>query len=297
MKLNFVNGRFLVGSIITSAVVVVFCFSLPLVAQTSQTPVPADGSTKVTLDSKATPRAADGKPDLSGLWGTRFEMIVRKDAEGRTTELLYPEPDGSEEKGDDERVAKRKADPNQPSYKPELLAKLHYLDENQNQFDGNLHCMPPGVPRIGPPQQIVQTPGQVVLLYNLGALTNAAGNYYRVVPTDGRPHRTDLEPSYFGDSIGRWDQDTLVVDVVGFNDLTWFGSDGRFHSEAMHVIERFTRYGNNLKYEVTVEDPNVLTKPWTMTPRLLKLDPTITFTDTLPCVDKDSSHIVGNHHH
>jgi hypothetical protein len=224
-------------------------------------------------------------------------MIVRKDSEGRTTELLYPEPDGSEEKGDDERVAKRKADPNQPPYKPELLEKVHYLDENQNQLDGNLHCKPPGVPRIGPPQQIVQIPGLVVLLYNLGALSNAAGNYYRVVPTDGRPHRKDLDPSYFGDSVGHWEGDTLVVDVVGFNDLTWFGPDGRFHSEAMHVIERFTCYGDNLKYEVTVEDPNVLTEPWTMTPRLLKLDPTITFTDTLPCFDKDAPHIVSKHHH
>ena len=291
------NGRFFVGSAVTSAMAVIFYLSIPAAAQTSQANPPTSGAIGVPLDSAATPRAEDGKPNLSGLWGSRFEMIIRKDAEGRTTGLLYPEPDGSEEKGDDERIAKRKADPNQPPYKPELLEKLHYLDENQNRFDGNLHCLPPGVPRIGPPQQIVQTPQHVVFLYNLGALSNAAGNYYRVVPTDGRPHRTDLEPSFFGDSVGHWEGDTLVVDVVGFNNLTWFGPDGRFHSEAMHVTEHFTRYGNNLKYEVTVEDPNVLTRPWNMTPRVLKLDPTITFTDTLPCFDTDVAHMVGNHHH
>jgi hypothetical protein len=179
-----------------------------------------------------------------------------------------------------------------------LLAKVKYLDENTNEFDGVLHCQPAGVPRIGPPQQIVQTPGQVVFLYDLAREVSVqSGNYYRVIPTDGRQHRTDLEPSYLGDSVGRWEGETLVVDVVGFNDLTWFASDGRFHSEAMHVIERFARDGDLLKYEVTVEDPNVLTKPWTMNPRLLKLDPTALLTEDPPCVERDGPHMVSKEHH
>jgi hypothetical protein len=293
--------RSLIGRITLLAVLLpFFYFAIPIAAaQSGQTSAPANNSAGVTMDSEATPHAADGKPDLTGLWAplNRFHMIVRKDAQGRTIKLLYPEPDSSEAEGDAQRVAQRKADPNQPPYKPDLLAKVRYLEDHTNQFDGDLHCMPPGVPRIGAPQQIVQIPGQVVFLYNVGAIGNGTGNYYRVFPTDGRAHRTDLEPSYFGDSVGHWDSDTLVVDVIGFNDLSWIGSDGRFHSEAMHVIERFTRSGDTLKYEVTVEDPNVFTKPWQMNPRVLKLDPTLIMTDTLPCVDRDSSHLVTNEHH
>ena len=138
----------------------------------------------------------------------------------------------------------------------------------------------------------------MVFLYDLAREVSVqSGNYYRVIPTDGRQHRTDLEPSYLGDSVGHWEGDALVVDVVGFNDLTWFESDGRFHSEAMHVIERFTRDGDLLKYEVTVEDPNVLTKPWTMNPRLLKLDPTALLTEDPPCIERDAPHMVTNEHH
>jgi len=225
-------------------------------------------------------------------------LIIRKDADGRPSKVLFPDPDADEVKGDAAARARRAADPNQPPYKPELLEKVKYLDEHTNEFDGLLHCMPSGVPRNGPPQQIVQTSGQVVFLYDPAREVSVqSGNYYRVIPTDGRPHRTDLDPSYFGDAVGHWEGDTLAVDVVGFNDLTWLASDGRFHSEAMHVIERFTRDGDTLKYEVTVEDPNVLTKPWTMTPRLLKLDPTAVLTENPPCVERDASHLTTNQHH
>ena len=73
----------------------------------------------------------------------------------------------------------------------------------------------------------------------------------------------DLEPSYMGDSVGHWEGDTLVVDVTGFNDKTWLGPTGTFHTEALHVTERYTRVDyNTINYDVTMEDPNVLTKPW-----------------------------------
>ena len=98
-----------------------------------------------------------------------------------------------------------------------------------------------------------------------------ASNLFRVIPTDGRPHRADADPSYMGDSIGRFEGDTLVVDVTNFNDDTWLGSDGYFHTEKMHVVERLTRKGDVLTYSATVEDPDVLAKPWTTTPRRLKL--------------------------
>ena len=294
--------RLLSCEVIASALAAVLYLGLiPAHAQTTGTAASAgNGATDSATRSAATPRAADGKPDLSGLWVVvnQFHMIVQKDADGRTAKLLYPEIDLDEAKGDEERRRRRATDPNQPSYKPEFLEKVQYLDENTNELDGVMHCKPAGVPRMGPPQQIIQTPGQVAFLYDLAAVSNAFGNYFRVMPTDGRPHRTDLDPSYLGDSVAHWEGDTLVVDVVGFNNLTWFAPDGRFHSDAMHVIERFTRNGDTLKYEVTVEDPNVLTKPWTMNPRLLKIDPAIVMSgDDAPCVDQDMPHMVTKEHH
>jgi hypothetical protein len=84
-------------------------------------------------------------------------------------------------------------------------------------------------------------------------------------------HRTDIDTSYMGDSVAKWDGGTLVVDVNNLNDDTWLGPDGSFHSEAMHVVERLTKNGDTLNYQVTVEDPNVFTRPWVMNPRTLRL--------------------------
>ena len=78
--------------------------------------------------------------------------------------------------------------------------------------------------------------------------------------TDGRSV-TDVDPSYFGDSVGHWEGDTLVVDVTHLNDETWLANGGYFHTDALHVVERYTRQGNTLRYEATAEDPNVMTKP------------------------------------
>lgn len=288
------------------ALAFVFCFPFPIAfaqatAPGSSAARPAGDISGAAAADLPTPHAADGKPDLSGLWvpaGPGFQLILRKDADGRPSKVLFPAPGADFSKGDAAARARRAAEPNQPPYKPELQAKVKYLDERTNEFDGVLHCKPGGVPRMGPPQQIVQTPGQIVFLYDLAREVSVqSGNYYRVIPTDGRSHRSDVDPSYMGDSVGHWEGDTLVVDVVGFNDLTWFASDGRFHSEAMHVIERFTRQGNLLTYEVTVEDPNVLTKPWIMNPRILKVDPTALLTEDPPCVEKDAPHMVTNEHH
>jgi hypothetical protein len=120
------------------------------------------------------------------------------------------------------------------------------------------HCLPRGVPdTIGEPYpiQIVQTPKLVVILYE-------AGEYFRVIPTDGTPHPQDLDPTWMGNSVGHWDGDTLVVDVIGVNDKVSVG-DYR-HTTAYHVIERFQRTAyDTLKYSATIEDPNVFAKPWT----------------------------------
>jgi hypothetical protein len=273
--------------------------SAPMAAQ--ETPKPAADHTHRAANSGVTPRTADGRPDLSGMWvggarGLNPGFIIRKDDQGRTTKLLFSEPDADFSKGDAEHRAERAAAPNQPPYKPELLAKVKFLDENTNTYDGALHCEPLGVPRMGAPRQILEYPGHIVFLYQGG---ESSINTFRVIPTDGRPHRTDADPSYLGDSVGHWEGDTLVIDVVGFTDMTWLAEDGKFHSDALHVIERFTRQGNTLKYEVIVEDPKVFTRPWIMDPRTLKLNPNpdATIDENPPCVEQDASHLVNSEHH
>jgi len=111
------------------------------------------------------------------------------------------------------------ADANQPPYKPELLPKVQDLAKNESKLDTAFFCKPGGVPRIGPPHAIVQAPGMpIVFLYQVNS-----GNTFRLVPTDGRPHDPNADLLYYGDSIGSWDANTLVVDTIGFNDETWLG--------------------------------------------------------------------------
>jgi hypothetical protein len=136
-------------------------------------------------------------------------------------------------------------------------------------------CRAAGTPRAGVPSYIMQSPQVIVFLY-------AAAPYstYRMIYLDGRPHpdMKTYETTYFGDSIGRWDGDTLVVDTIGFNDDTWlgggtFGGGNQFtslHSEKMHVVERLTRDGDGMTYDVTVEDPVALTKPWVPATRTVR---------------------------
>src|SRR3954468_9336545 len=244
----------------------------------------------------ATPKTADGHVDLNGIWGVAPLPPAVKP--GQSVRWLLPlkgvDPNGTDVfKGLDRwQVDGRAAAPNKPEYKPELLAKVKELSDKQGVLDPAFYCKPQGVPRMGPPTQIVQTPGQVVFLYG-------ANNLFRVIPTEGRPHRADADPSYMGAAIGRIEGDTLVGDVANFNDDTWLGSDGYFHSEKMHVVERLTRKGDVITYTATVDDPLVLAKPWTTTPGDLKLS--ASQADALlegpPCVEHDAPHIVTLDHH
>ena len=100
------------------------------------------------------------------------------------------------------------------------------------------------------PFQIYQQPDRVIFIYEGGA------HVWRVIYTDGRAHSKDLNPTYLGESIGHWEGDTLVVDVIGFNDRTWLDQDGHPHTEKLHVIERYTRVNElTLRYEFTVTPP------------------------------------------
>jgi hypothetical protein len=245
-----------------------------------------------TEPPKPTPRTADGHPDLSGVWiaGNRG---IRPSTESASIKVVLPLAGVNQDKDnvfaalDRISVTERAKDTNKPQYKAELLAKVKDLEVRQSQEDPAFYCKPAGVPRMGPPAQIIQLPDKLVFLY--------ATNLFRLVPINAA-HRADIDTSYMGDSVAKWEGDTLVVDVNNLNDDTWLGPDGYFHTEALHVVERFTRTGDTMRYDVTVEDPNVLTRPWTMNPRTLRLG-NRPLEEGPPCVEKDADHLVTLDHH
>ncbi len=158
-----------------------------------------------------------------------------------------------------------------PLYKPEHWDKVIALDMWTNKYDPVMTCQPLGVPRQGPPRRIWQTENDITFLYMGG---DAGGGYgeYRIIPTDGRPHpeNAKFELTYMGITSGRWEGDTLVLDSVGFIDTTWIGRGGYFHSEKMHVIEKFKREGDAIFFDVTVEDPEVLAEPLVYPTRVIR---------------------------
>jgi hypothetical protein len=255
-----------------------------------------DRATTKAAAANPTPRTADGHPDLNGVW----------DAAGGIASVFHGEKkaDGSIDiiGGDQFYIfgGKRPAGAatqrpaymrNVPSYKPEFVEKVKYLNDHESKLDQVFYCGKPGVPRIGPPRKIIQTPKEVTFLYE-----DMSGDSYRVIPTDGRPHRADLAPSYNGDSVGHWEGGTLVVEATNFVDDTWFGENGYFHSDAMKVIERLTRAGDSILYEVTVDDPKVLTQPWTMNPRKLVLTEE-QLEESPRCADQDGPRLLNSDHH
>jgi hypothetical protein len=288
---------------ITAAVVVVLCMApMRTVAQNRVNASAATAAIKAAA-AKPTPRAANGHPDLNGYWiYPEFDKSAHLDANGNFYIDVPPAKGGTLPKLDASlsEQLQHQVDPNPPPYKPELLAKVKELASDGVHTDPAFHCRPLGVPRAGAPRQIVQTPKLTVIFYQIDAGDGDQPGSYRLVPTDGRPHRTDVDPSYFGDSTGHWEGDTLVVDVTHFNDDTWLaaipgqGGSGYFHTEALHVVERYTRTGNTLRWEATVEDPNVLTKPWKMTPQTEILTQDMIYEQPI-CEERETPHIVDKY--
>jgi hypothetical protein len=196
----------------------------------------------------------------------------------------------------------RRSGSNKPIYKPEYWEMVKYNDANANEEDPSNNCMPAGIPRGGIPSYISQHGDHVMFVYPGQGGLIATQTMYRMIPIDGRPHTPlqDLDGTYTGESVGRWDGDTLVVDSWGFNSNTWFDQiGGYFHSENMHVVERLRREGNTLTWTATVEDPDVLLEPWTTTPRVAMLNPRPkeVLPESQPCSERDLSHIVTKEHH
>jgi hypothetical protein len=278
--------------------------------------------------SGTTPRTADGHPDLTGVWnglgdnllGVPNQMAndgISVDSQNSSHDMAtgikiatFPRTemntwDASAKAGEEgERAASllRRVGSNRPVYKPQYWQTVKEFDQNANEEDPSNNCMPAGIPRAGIPSYIGQTPGYFIFIYPGQGGLIATQTMYRMIPADGRKHTPleDLDGTYTGEAIAHWEGDTLVVDTWGFNSSTWFDQiGGYFHSENMHVIERFHRDGNTLTWTATVEDPDVLLESWTTTPRVALLNPRpgAMLPESLPCSERDLTHTVTKEHH
>jgi hypothetical protein len=211
--------------------------------------------------SKPAPRAPDGHPDLSGFWkGPLIFGGMFKDAGGS------------------------------PPFTPAGAAAFQFNLTKSVNPEGL--CLFAGVPRAsisGVPFEIVQNSKRVAFLYELMWT-------FRSIPVDGREHPSDIEPSFWGNGIGKWDGDTLVIDSIGFKDkLTWLDDDAHPHSDQMHVVERWTRTdADHLAHSVTVEDPKFYSKPFTFSRVFVAMEPGQELYE-MACdennVDRDGGHL------
>ena len=248
------------------------------------------------LASRPTPHLPDGRPDLNATWdhlgGIEFVRIREQAGENESVCIFgCAPPPGQAGAAPTGPPPQGPPGPGFPKYKPEFAAKVKDLKDRQVQVDTLLQCAPPGVPRIGPPAKIVQTAREVVFLYD-----DVNGPYFRTIPTDGRPHRTDLEPSYLGDAIGRYEGDTLIVETRNLNDETWLTDDGAFHTTNLKVVERLQRVGDTIIYEAVAEDPEVLAEPFAMKPMTLWVS-TEELAEPARCDDRDLAHMVDGSYH
>ncbi len=273
------------GRLPVAAWLSLICLLMSATTRAADAPAPA-------TPARPVPHLPDGHPDLNGTWdnGSGIDFVhPEKSANGSV--CIAGCGSGAAAPPSPPAAPRPAAAPNTPKYKPEFLSKVHDLDKRQVQMDPVLRCKSPGLPRIGPPDKIVQTAGQVVFLYD-----DVSGAFFRIIPTDGRPHRTDVDDSYLGDSVGHWEGDTLVIDAQQFNDDSWLTDNGAFHSGALHVTERLHRVGDVIEYDVVAEDPKVLLEPWKPRSRMLKLT-NVELAEPAPCADQDLKHLVDDSHH
>jgi len=192
------------------------------------------------------PRTKDGHPDFSGIW--QVMNTAAWDIQDHQAQKGVPAGIGVVEG-------------NEIPYQPAALAKKRQNYEQRATTDPESKCYLPGVPRLmymPYPFQIFQRPDMVTMLFEYVHAT-------RFIYTNGTPHPPGHIDWWMGDSRGRWEGDTLVVDLVDFNEDTWFDRAGNFHSDELHLVERFTPMdADHINYQVTVEDPKVFTRPWRM---------------------------------
>ncbi|HEY6923074.1 MAG TPA: hypothetical protein VI653_06375 [Steroidobacteraceae bacterium] len=244
-------------------------------------------------DTKPVPRLPDGHPDLNGTWdnGSGIDFVQPQKSSDGSVCIAGCAPAAASPPPPSSAARQAAAVTNIPHYKPQFLAKVKDLDKRQVDTDPVLRCKNPGLPRIGPPDKIVQQSKQIVFLYD-----DVSGAFWRIIPMDGRPHRSDVDPSYLGDSVGHWEGDTLVIDANQFNEDSWLTDNGAFHTADLRVTERLHRVGDTIEYQAVVEDPKVLTEPWKPRARILKLTQN-ELVEPTPCVDQDLKHLMDDSHH
>ena len=140
-----------------------------------------------------------------------------------------------------------------------------------NKYDPVMTCQPLGVPRQGAPRRIWQTENDITFLYGQAmraADTANIGSSRSMAASTARTHGS--RRTYMGNTVGKWEGDTLVLDSIGFIDTTWIGRGGYFHSDKMHVVEKFRREGDAIFYDVTLEDPEVLVEPLVFPTRIMR---------------------------
>ena len=220
---------------------------LSLAAVLSLTVAPAGGQAR----AYRAPRTSDGKPNFNGIWQAineaYWDVEPHAAAPGAVLEL-----------GASNAVPGGLGIVDGPlPYKPEALAKKKENYEKRLSLDPEIKCYLPGVPRatyMPYPFQIMQTPTHIMVVHGFARAVRT------IYMTD---HKEAPADSWMGWSNGRWEGETLVVDTTGFLDSTWFDRAGNYHSDALHVVERFTASSpDHLQYEATIEDPKVFTRPW-----------------------------------
>jgi len=223
--------------------------------------------------SAPVPKAADGKPSLSGLW-----VRVRNPRERVTVLAMGPNLEDFMRPGE-------KIPPLLPA-----AEELHRRRMANFMADRpSAHCLPHGIPDqwlIRNPVKFVQDPGLTIILYE-------QNTHYRQIFTDGRPHPPANDPAWLGYSIGRWEGDGFVVDTRGFNDRSWIDDSGRPHTEALHTVERFRRRDfGHMDLEITIDDPQAYTKPWSF-PLQFEILPDTDIIEDVCENEKDAAHAVG----
>ena len=188
------------------------------------------------------PRLANGKPDLSGVWDKPVVFDMGMDSKGCYS---TQNPDCTNIGAKDLKS---------------LFTPFAVTENAKPKLEYTRFCLPWGYVRSWngvPPVQLQQNPAYLVILFE-------QDNWFHVVPTDGRPHSENDLSTWYGNSVGKWDGDTLVIDTTGYNGKTWLDTNGQhITTDSMHTIERISRPDfQHLNYEITVEDPKLYTKSW-----------------------------------
>jgi hypothetical protein len=221
-------------------VAIVFCTAVLGAVVQAQTA----GAAKPAASVQSIPRMPDGKPDFQGVWQHPYVPDMSQNRENQKGAGPLPF---------------------------NAAGADNFKNYDVSKFDYTGHCLPFGLLRSmnvgGYPVQIMQNSKYLAFLFE-------QNTWFNVVYMDGRDHPKDLDPTWFGHSIGRWDGDTLVVDTIGFNGRTRLDTIGHPHSDKLHVIQRFTYTDpDHLTYEVTIDDPKYYTRPWTNTRTFWRLPP------------------------